>query len=157
MVIIICFYSLAKLAREGLGPGVEAVNTTNMWSMVGFSIYTFEGIGILMPCMQACECPEKFNKIQVAAVMTVTISFIFYGSLAYLAYGNMEAQMVTQILPQQDLLVKLLTILLIIILVLSYPLTVSPANSTIEAYFIDPWFKHLPSEATGGQKRGFEF
>jgi len=35
----------------------------------------------------------------VAAVLTVTISFFGYGSLAYLAYGDMKEQMITQALP----------------------------------------------------------
>jgi hypothetical protein len=62
--------------------------------MVGYSIYTFEGVGILMPCMQACECPEKFDQILVAAVATMTLMFVLYGGVAYMAYGNMEEQMV---------------------------------------------------------------
>ena len=61
-----------------------------MWSMVGYSIYTFEGVGILMPCMQACECPEKFDQILQSAVTTIAAMFIIYGGVAYAAYGNME-------------------------------------------------------------------
>jgi len=146
MMTIISIYSIAKLSRDGLGSGLVPVNTSSMWSMVGFSIYTFEGIGILMPCMQACECPEKFNSIQIAAVATVTGTFVVYGTLAYLAYGNMEEQMVTQILPQGDIIVKVLVVLIIIILILSYPLTVNPANTIFEHYTVDKWFPRTPKE-----------
>ena len=58
--------------------------------MVGFSIYTYEGIGVLMPVMQACESPQKFEKILVAAVFTVTVVLSIYGVIAYLAYGEMK-------------------------------------------------------------------
>ena len=71
------------------------INYKGMWRMVGFSIYVFEGIGILMPVMQACECPEKFDKILIAAVATLTTAFCTFGTLSYLAYGNMKQQMIT--------------------------------------------------------------
>lgn len=71
-----------------------------MWSMLGYAIYAFEGVGILMPVMQACECPEKFDKILIAALATLTLAFVVYGTMSYLAFGNMKEQMVTQMLPQ---------------------------------------------------------
>ena len=57
--------------------------------MVGFSIYIYEGIGILMPVMQASECPEIYDKILIAAMVTLTAIYVVFGSMTYLAYGNM--------------------------------------------------------------------
>jgi amino acid permease len=57
-IITVVAFSFAKMWEQGgLALGVKWVNTRTLWSMVGYSIYTFEGVGILMPCMQACECP----------------------------------------------------------------------------------------------------
>ena len=50
-VCVTCYYSSMKLKTDGLGPDVEAINYNGMLSMLGFSIYTYEGIGIIMPCM----------------------------------------------------------------------------------------------------------
>jgi len=94
-VLIICGYSIVKIIDEGLADTIVPINYKGMWSMVGFSIYVFEGIGILMPVMQACECPEKFDKILIAAVATLTTAFCTFGTLSYLAYGNMKQQMIT--------------------------------------------------------------
>ena len=89
-ICIIIVFSISRLANSGLPEGLVAVNTAGMWTNVGFAIYTFEGIGILMPCMQACEVPEKFDKILISAVITVTAMFLIYGTTAYVAYGNMK-------------------------------------------------------------------
>ena len=66
-----------------------------MWGTLGYAIYAFEGVGVLMPIMQACECPEKYDKILVAALVTLTFAFVVYGTMSYLAFGNMKEQMVT--------------------------------------------------------------
>lgn len=60
-VITICLFSGARMASRGLGDNLVAVNSDNtalMWKMVGYSIFAFEGIGVLMPIMQASEHPE---------------------------------------------------------------------------------------------------
>ena len=50
-VFIISFYALKNIYEKGIAEEVNTYNPETMWSMVGFSIYTFEGIGILMPVM----------------------------------------------------------------------------------------------------------
>ena len=89
-ICIIIVFSINRLSTMGLPNDLQAINTSGMWTNVGFAIYTFEGIGILMPCMQACEVPHKFDKVLIAAVITVTAMFLVYGTIAYVAYGNMK-------------------------------------------------------------------
>jgi len=52
------YYSLVHVHRDGISKEVVALNPDGMWSMVGFAIYAFEGIGVLMPIMQASDCPD---------------------------------------------------------------------------------------------------
>lgn len=112
-----------------------------MWSMVGFSIYTYEGIGILMPVMQACECPEKFDKILMAAIFTLTSAYIIFGTLCYLSFGDLKVQLITQILPQDKLYAKVLILAQVVVLVFTYPLVIYPTNQTLEKVSIDTLFK----------------
>ena len=49
--IVVCSYSVLIINENGIDKEVVNINTNAMWSMVGFSIYIFEGIGILMPVM----------------------------------------------------------------------------------------------------------
>ena len=50
-VIISCSLSVSKIYSNGIKESVVLVNTSNMFNMLGFAIYTYEGIGIVMPCM----------------------------------------------------------------------------------------------------------
>lgn len=44
-----------------IGKGVVAFNEEDYLSMIGFSCYAYEGIGVVMPIMQATAVPEKFG------------------------------------------------------------------------------------------------
>jgi len=133
-VVIVCAYSTSKLITDGINESVEAINLKGVWTMLGFAVYVFEGIGILMPVMQACDCPEKFSDILNAALMTLCSAFAIFGTLSYLAFGNMKAQMATQMLPQGDLIVKMMIVGYVVLLVFSYPLTINPTNTIIDFY-----------------------
>ena len=50
-VSIVIVFSVSKIRHDGFGPQIKPINLSGMWTMVGFSIYTYEGIGVLMPCM----------------------------------------------------------------------------------------------------------
>ena len=54
-VLIVLVYSIKGLATDGpMNDGFKTINTTKMWDMVGFSFYSFEGIGTVMP-IRACS------------------------------------------------------------------------------------------------------
>lgn len=58
-VIVICGYSIDGLIEHGpQQPGTfYAVNpdTNRIWDMIGFSFYTFEGIGTVMPIIEKTQ------------------------------------------------------------------------------------------------------
>ena len=145
-VVIISYYSIVKLAADGIGQGVVAINPKGMWSTMGFAVYLFEGIGILMPVMQACECPEIFDRILISAVGTLTMVFCFFCTLSYLAFGNMKEQIVTQMLPQGDFLVKLLIMGYTFVIIFTYPLTIYPTNTILDSYMVEVVF---PKQSRG--------
>ena len=80
-VVIVSVYMTKDVYETGFGPGLVAMNHDSYWSMVGFSIYAYEGIGVVMPIMNNCACPEKFDKILLYAIMTLTVVYIFFGEL----------------------------------------------------------------------------
>jgi proton-coupled amino acid transporter len=63
------------------------INPDGIWTMIGFSIYVFEGIGVIMPIMQACEYPEKFDTILVSAVICLTVVYCIFSFICNLAWG----------------------------------------------------------------------
>ena len=56
--------------------------------MIGFACYSYEGIGIIMPVMEVCECPEKFDKILTIAFIVLTTTYVFYSNFCYAVLGD---------------------------------------------------------------------
>jgi len=69
------------------------------------------------------------------ATVIVVIIFCTYGTLAYLAFGDSESQIVFELLPK-DTFVKALTALNVMVLMATYPLTIFPANDVLEGVTI---------------------
>ncbi len=66
------------------------INTEKMWDMIGFSFYSFEGIGTLLPIMQEAENPQNFTKLLKLALFTLGMFFTAFGVLAYKYFGDMD-------------------------------------------------------------------
>ena len=56
--------------------------------MVGFSCYAYEGIGVVMPIMQATSVPEKFGTLLFAALGTLTVVYIAFAEICYTTLGK---------------------------------------------------------------------
>ena len=50
-VLVVSGYCFYELAENGPGPGLTAFDSNGFWAMVGFAIYSYEGIGIVMPVL----------------------------------------------------------------------------------------------------------
>ena len=91
-VLVTSGYAISVISEQGgKGPGIVAFNSSEYLTTLGMCIYGFEGIGVVMPIMQTCDSPEKFNKIVVMAVLTLAAAFIIFSEICYFAWGeNMD-------------------------------------------------------------------
>lgn len=123
-------------ARGGeFGPGLQAWNQSEYWAMVGFSCYSFEGIGVVMPILSACECPEKFDKLYFAAICTLAVIYILFADWAYLVLGTgLKRTFITEELDQGSAVVMALQAVYSLSVVCSYALFIFPANQILEDY-----------------------
>ena len=89
-VIIVTIVLIVKFVKRDyeFADNLEPINMDSYMSMVGFSCYAYEGIGVVMPIMENCDCPEKFDKILFAAILTLTIIYILYAEWCLLIYGD---------------------------------------------------------------------
>ena len=118
-----------------MGPPVPAVDMTGFWATVGFAIYSFEGIGIVMPVLAKAKEPEKFNRTLVYAIATLSLLFVAFGEVTVLAFGeSLDEPFITQMLPAHSIGVSLIKVLFTLNLVASYPITINPTNTIIESY-----------------------
>jgi len=109
IIIVTTVLSLRLYDNGSFGPGIVPLNKHEFWSMVGFSCYAYEGIGVVMPIMSACDCPEKFDKILFYALMTLTIIYCLFGNFCYLVIGTeLDTTFITQELDPTSKVVSIL-------------------------------------------------
>ena len=114
---------------------MEMINERTYSVALGFAIYSFEGIGIVMPVMHACDNPEKFNYIFVAAMITLTVIMVAFAELCYFTWGSsLKEPVVTEMLPADSKIVVATKLLFSINLLAGFAIMVNPANKIIESW-----------------------
>jgi len=138
LVTVVIVLSVKLYDRGGsLGNNLLALNSSQCMSMVGFSCYTFEGIGVVMPIMSACECPEKFERILFYAFATLTLIYILFSDFCYLVLGDeLKKTFITQELDQKSKIVVVLQLFMSLNLICSYAIMIYPTNNILEDYLL---------------------
>ena len=67
---------------------VPAFIPSGFWATVGFAIYSYEGIGIVMPILAKSERPDKFIKCLMCALATLSLIFVAFGEITVFAFGT---------------------------------------------------------------------
>ena len=151
-VSVYCFWLLNE--QGGPGPGIVPYDPSGFWVTVGFAIYSYEGIGIVMPILAKAREPEEFNKSLIAAIATLCAIFIFFGELTALTYGsNLTEPFITEMLPPQNWIVSLIKVAYTGNLICSYPITIKPTNDIIESYIFPRRERSSPEVARNGEMR----
>ena len=87
-IVTVSSYCLWLMSEEGTGPPVPAYNPSGFWATVGFAIYSYEGIGIVMPVLAKAKEPESFTRCLVYAIATLSLLFVTFGEIAVFAFGS---------------------------------------------------------------------
>ena len=132
--IVIIVYSSLHIKDKGWGENIEMFNTSTWLTMIGSAVYSYEGIGVVIPLLEVTEKPEQFPKILLFVLMTVMILYTGFGEFNYCAYGGqLEDPLITTYL-DQGVLVWIIKIFFSINIIFTYTLMIFPANIIIEGY-----------------------
>jgi proton-coupled amino acid transporter len=133
--IVILSFATYNVTQEGWGNGVEAFNTSTWLTMIGSAVYAYEGFGTILPLLDVAEKPELFERTLFMVLATVFVLYTSFGTYCYFVYGDQLVDpLITANLQPQGLLVYIIKVAFSINLVLTFPLTVYPANIIIESY-----------------------
>lgn len=112
--------------------------------MIGFSVYSYEGIGIVLPIMDCTSKPEQYHKIFIAVITTVMFLYLFFGEFCLFTYGNkLKLPLITSNLPTGDVFIYIIKITYCFNLFITYPLAMYPVNQIIESYLFSRMQKSL--------------
>lgn len=113
--------------------------------MIGFAVYCYEGVGLVLPVLEITEKPHLYKYVLVACMSTVLISYVLFGEFCYAVYGkNVNTIIIAQLPTDSNFNIGFkaaLVILFIINLLFTYPLVIYPANIVVETYIFKNWPK----------------
>ncbi|KAG9234189.1 transmembrane amino acid transporter protein-domain-containing protein [Amylocarpus encephaloides] len=100
----------------------------NDWTLfIGTAIFTFEGIGLIIPIQESMANPKKFPKVLGLVMIIISVIFISMGALSYAAYGSSTETVVILNMPQDSKFVNAVQFLYSAAILLSTPLQIFPA------------------------------
>lgn len=137
------YYNAQQLVEFGPAPDLVMFNS-DTWSLfIGTAIFTFEGIGLLLPIKERMEKPGQFKGVLTIVMIIITVLFASVGAMSYAAYGGNTHTVLLLNLPQGDRMVTVMQLMYCVAIILSTPLQFFPV-STIMTKAI------FPRNASGG-------
>ncbi|GAA5903401.1 amino acid transporter [Sporobolomyces salmoneus] len=132
---------------------VELFNSKDFPLLIGTAVFSFEGIGLVIPITESMKDPHKFPKVLSGVMVGIMFLFAGAGVLSYLAYGKDIQTVVFVNLPQEDKFVNAAQFLYSLAILLSTPLQLFPAVRIMENGIFSRSGKH--SNKVKWEKNGF--
>ncbi|KAJ3569299.1 hypothetical protein NP233_g5140 [Leucocoprinus birnbaumii] len=130
--LIYIFGSEIKLvASRGIGE-VKMFNPKDFSLFIGTAVFSFEGIGLVVPITDAMKEPQKFPKVLTGVMFFLTILFGGSGALAYLTFGKDIQTVVLVNLDSTNKMVLTVQFFYALAILLSIPLQFFPAVRILE-------------------------
>ncbi|KAF8944880.1 neutral amino acid transporter [Haplosporangium gracile] len=131
-IVYLWYYSIHNLAVEGPGPNIDLFNKNDFALLIGTIVFSFEGIGLVVPITESMAEPEKFPKVLAITISIVATIFGSVGALCYAAFGDNVQTIVVLNLPVTSGWTITVQILYSLAIILSVPLMLSPASRILE-------------------------
>ncbi|PSK55284.1 hypothetical protein B9Z65_2673 [Elsinoe australis] len=145
-LVYLYYYGIATIIEEGVADFVN-FNKSSWTLFIGTAIFTFEGIGLIIPIQSGMKDPGKFPKVLGNVMIGITFVFISMGALMYAAYGSKTKTVILVNLPQDNKFVNGVQFIYSLAILLSTPLQIYPAiEITSQQLFsrtgkYNPWIK----------------
>ena len=132
LIIITCLYvmtvAIGMLAKEDTPTaayeGIAFFNASGVMNTLGFTIYCYEGIGIVMPVLATAQNPQDFKRMVTYAYITLMAFFILFGEVCVFTWGTTLHAYVTENLRSDSVSVILIKFAYSLNLVCSYPIVI---------------------------------
>ncbi|KAK9462732.1 transmembrane amino acid transporter protein-domain-containing protein [Lipomyces oligophaga] len=131
----IYFWDGKVLIEHGVSD-IAAFNSKDWTLFIGTAIFTFEGIGLVIPIHESMHKPQQFYSAIGLVMIIITLVYITMGILSYAAYGSNVETVVILNMPQDNKLVNSVQFIYAVAILLSTPLQIFPAIRIME----NAWF-----------------
>ncbi|KAF9352033.1 neutral amino acid transporter [Mortierella sp. AD094] len=131
-IVYLWYYSIHNLAINGAGPDIALFNRDDFALFIGTAVFSFEGIGLVIPITESMAEPHKFPRVLAITITVVALIFMSVGALCYSSFGSNIQTIVVLNLPVQSGWTITVEILYSLAIILSVPLMLSPASRILE-------------------------
>lgn len=128
----IYYYDISTIATEGIAPSVQLFNPAHFTLTVGSAIFTFEGIGLILPIQSSMAQPEKFGRLLYIIMFIITIIFTSVGFLSYATFGDDTRTEIISNFPQSSKFVNAVQFLYSLAVLVGTPVQLFPAVRILE-------------------------
>jgi proton-coupled amino acid transporter len=148
-LLYLYYFDIYTIAAVNHGIADIAPFNPKSWTLfIGTAIFTFEGIGLIIPIQESMQYPKKFPSVLAFVMVIITVVFTSMGALSYAAYGSKTKTVVILNMPQDSKFVNAVQFIYSLAILLSTPLQFFPAiEITSKAIFSrksgkgNPWVK----------------
>ncbi len=126
-LLYLYYFDIYTLASQHGIADIVAFNRKDWTLFIGTAIFTFEGIGLIIPIQESMKEPNKFPVVLGAVMAIITVVFTSMGGLSYAAYGSNTKTVVILNMPQDSKFVNAVQFIYSIAILLSTPLQFFPA------------------------------
>ncbi|KAI8138979.1 transmembrane amino acid transporter protein-domain-containing protein [Fennellomyces sp. T-0311] len=130
-LICVLYFSADQIARDGPGPNIQMINPSDFGLMIGTAVFSFEGIGMVVPIVEGMKDPEKFPRVMNLGLPIVTAIFILIGTIGYMAFGENTYASVVANLPKVPLSITA-QLVYAAAMILTSPFMLYPALTIVE-------------------------
>lgn len=128
----IWYFDIASISKNGIADSVVLFNPDHYTLTIGAAIFTFEGIGLILPIQSSMRHPEKFEWLLYAIMIIITLIFGSVGLLCYMTFGSETQIEVINNFPQTSKLVNAVQFLYSIAVLVGNPVQLFPAVRILE-------------------------
>ena len=130
-LVYLAYFDVYTMAKHSVADIVN-FNPRDWTLFIGTAIFTFEGVGLIIPIQASMKNPAKFPPVLAGVMIFITILFILMGALSYAAFGSATKTVVLLNLPQDSKSVNAVQLLYSLAILLSTPLQLFPAIGIME-------------------------
>ena len=143
-LVYLSYYDVRTIVVNHGFSDTQSFNPRDWSLMVGTAIFTFEGIGLIIPIKEAMKKPSDFPSVLAGVMIIITLVMVLMGTFSYAAFGSSTKTVVLLNLPQDDKFVNAVELLYSLAILLSTPLQLFPAIRIAENELFSRSGKHHP-------------
>jgi proton-coupled amino acid transporter len=131
-LVYIWYYDIRSLATRGMDKSVALFNPKDFPLTIGSAIFTFEGIGLILPIQSSMKKPENFSYLLYLIMFIITCIFTSIGALCYATFGESTEIQIISNFPQDSKLVNAVQFLYSLAVLVGEPVQLFPAVRILE-------------------------